>query len=228
MESSRCSSTQSTTGCLPRSSSSTPAEVEKCPLAVLLPRSGGSRPRRVKRISDSCWVELILKGLPTESKTCFSMAARRLCKVHGKVGEERQVEQHSGHFHPGQDGHQRHLDIVQKRETLAAFHLRAQDGDEAQGGLSVRRGVSGRGLDRHIRHADLLAAGADQRLDMRHLFAQPHRREVLQSQVTRGRVHEELGDHRIKSDGRRPGRRSVLTRCSHTWHCGPSWQCSGR
>ena len=73
--------------------------------------------------------------------------------------------------------------------------------DQAQGhdgiGGSVRRGF----LDRHLSHADLAFAFADQFFDLGHLNAQTLTCLRFQPQAARSGVDHPLGDHGVKSDG---------------------------
>ena len=116
--------------------------------------------------------------------------------------EVRQVQQHALHLHLRQDGDQRRLDLVHQLGAVHLLHALLQEGQQPQRGLGVGSGVGRRGLDAHLGHADLVLAGADERLDVRHLHAQARLGQVLQPQVARGRVDDELGDHGVEAHWR--------------------------
>ena len=75
----------------------------------------------------------------------------------------------------------------------------AHDGQQAQRGLGIRGRVGRRGLDGDLGHAELVLAGADELLDVRHLHAQARVRQVLEPQVARAGIDDELGDHGVEA-----------------------------
>ncbi len=87
--------------------------MEKCPLAVLRPRSGGSRRRAIEEDIRKLLGGIEVEGLADRLEDLVSRSRlMRALSSFGKFLEEGQVEQDAGHFHIGQAGDQRHLDLV--------------------------------------------------------------------------------------------------------------------
>ncbi len=123
--------------------------------------------------------------------------------------EEGQVEQHAGHLHFGQAGNERGLDLVHQLLLMDGLKLCLEDGHEAERRLGIGGGIGSGRLDGDLGHAELMLAGADQLLDVRHLLAQAGEGQILKPEVARGGVDEELRDHRVEAER---GRRQSIAR----------------
>ena len=150
--------------------------MEKCPLCVLRLRSGRLEAQLIEEHVRKLLGGIQVEGLADRLEDLLLDLAHAGAELLRELLEEGQVEQDAGHFHLGQAGDQRHLDLVHQLLAVDGLELGLQDGHEAQGGLGIRGGIDRGGVDGDLGHAELVLAGANELLDVRHLFAQARQR----------------------------------------------------
>ena len=92
------------------------------------------------------------------------------------------LDQYTRPLHARQHRDERHLHLVeQAQQPIATFRrqLLAHNAHQAQGTDGIGSGVGGGLLDRHLIHADLLLALAEQLPDLGHLDAEPVARQLF-------------------------------------------------
>ena len=114
----------------------------------------------------------------------------------GEIMQVGDVDGDPGALHVHEHGDERHLDFPKQRVLPLVGDLWGKQVGEHPGRLDIAAGVLGDLLGGNDVHRQLLAAVADQRLDLGHLHPEASERQILEAER---RLAEEIGgDHRVE------------------------------
>ena len=113
------------------------------------------------------------------------------------VPEERRIDQDADFLHPGQDAHERHLDLVHQLLKTRLLQLRFQLVRQAERGFRAEGGEASGIRDRHLVKADLRLPRSRDILPRVERDAQALARQSDQVVMTAAGVDHVGGDHHV-------------------------------